>query len=577
MAGENGDAAALIDRMARAVAAAPAAVEPRVALAEVLVKAGRVDEAAVALARAVELAADPTPQLLRLVDLLMAAGRPEAAFRALGRGLERLPRSAPLYARLGRLLCDEGRLGDADAAADRALSLEADCVEAILLKADLHERAGDTAAALALYEAALVRHPTHVGLGFGRARVLHRTGRTADAVAIMAALVAAAPRDRPLRYEFGLIRRDGGDVAGAEAIFRQMIAEDPADLPPRLALSRLLAEQGRTEAAVALQADTIRRFPTAWEERASYGTNLLRLGHFRQGFAEHEHRLKTGLIEEPAGIGWYPMWQGEPLDGRMLWLYPEQGFGDMIQFLRFAPEAARSSGGRVVIGIFPPLARLCGDLPGVARVVTDMVEPDAGAVRCPLMSLADRLAVTEATLPAAVPYLTVPAAVREQWRTCLDDLDGFKVGLIWRGNPDHKRDAARSIDPAGLAALALPGVRFVALDRDLDAPPHGLPFPIHLPGKIEDFADTGAIVEQLDLVIAVDTAVAHLAGALGRPVWTLLDFEGDWRWPATAERTPWYPTMRLFRQKIPGDWLEVLDRVAAALADTVAGAAILSK
>jgi len=590
-----------LGQIARAVELQPTAVEPRLALAEALVAAGRLDEAAVVLVRVRELAPDRTAPQLRLVDILRAAGRHEAAFKQLGQALLANPKSAELYARLGRLLLlDQTRPADALAACERALALDGRCIEALLLRADLHDLADaarllqaawaeqpeavelaralgdrllmlDPARALGLFDAALLRHPADSALSFGRPRALHRLGRLDEAIVAIQSLIEAAPGNAQLRYELGLILREAGAQNQAEAEQSRVIADHPGFLPPRLALSRLLAEQGRVADAVVVQAATIEAFPTAWEERASFGTNLLRLGEFRRGFAEHEQRLRTGMIEEPAGIGWYPMWQGEHLSGRTLWLYPEQGFGDMIQFLRFVPLAAERGGGPVVLGIFPPLARLCGELPGVAQVVTDQFTPDRGTVRCPLMSLGDRLAITRATLPATVPYLTVPEAARADWRGCFDGLAGFKVGLIWSGNPSHKRDAQRSMKPSDLAPLAaLDGVSFVLLDRERAAAGVEGPLPLHAPGAIGDFADTAAIIEQLDLVIAVDTAVAHLAGALGLPVWILLDFEGDWRWSVEAETTPWYPTMRLYRQPRPGDWASVMDRVVRDLRSALA-------
>jgi len=585
-----------LGQIARAVELQPAAIEPRLALAEALVAAGRLDEAAVALVRVRALAPDLTAPQLRLVDILRAAGRHDAAFTQLGQALLANPKSAGLYARLGRLLLlDQARPADALAACERALALDRHCIEALLLRADLHDQADaarllqaawaeqpdavelaralsdrllvlDPARALVLIDAALLRHPADAALRFGRPRALHRLGRLDEAITVMQALAEAAPDNAQLRYELGLILREAGALDRAEAQHGRLIADHPGFLPPRLALSRLLAEQGRVADAVVVQAATIEAFPTAWEERASFGTNLLRLGEFRRGFAEHEQRLRTGMIEEPEGIGWYPMWQGERLDGRTLWLYPEQGFGDMIQFLRFVPLAAERGGGPVVLGIFPPLARLCGGTAGVVQVVTDQYTPDRDTVRCPLMSLGDRLAITRATLPATVPYLTVPEAARAAWRGCLDELAGFKVGLIWSGNPSHKRDALRSMQPSDLAPLAaIDGISFVLLDRDLSV--HGAegPLALYAPGTIGDFADTAAIIEQLDLVIAVDTAVAHLAGALGRPVWILLDFEGDWRWSVEADCTPWYPTMRLYRQPRPGDWASVMGRVVEDL------------
>lgn len=259
-----------------------------------------------------------------------------------------------------------------------------------------------------------------------------------------------------------------------------------------------------------------------------------------------------------------PPWAGEPLDGRTILLHAEQGFGDAIQFARYAPLVARA-GGRVILEVHPLLSRLLGTLGPEVQVVERGPEPPPHDLHCPLMSLPRAFRTDLATIPAARSYLSADPGDVARQRARMGEGDGLRVGLVWAGNPKHRNDRNRSIPPDRLRPLlAVPGVRFFSLQAGDggDALPDGV---TGLMDGVRDFADTAAILANLDLLIAVDTATIHLAGALGVPAWLLLPFAPDWRWLLDREDTPWYPSLRLHRQPRPGDWDTALATAAAAL------------
>ncbi|MBI3710034.1 MAG: hypothetical protein HY246_20500, partial [Proteobacteria bacterium] len=250
-------------------------------------------------------------------------------------------------------------------------------------------------------------------------------------------------------------------------------------------------------------------------------------------------------------------------------LHAEQGLGDTIQFIRYVPLVA-ALGGRVVLQVSPELKRLLQAFPGVERLVAPADELPRYDVHLSLLSLPRAFATELPTIPDDVPYVTAePAAVRA-WGQRLAAYRGRRVGLVWAGRPEHRNDRNRSLQLQKLATLAaVPDVTFLSLQKgpaaaQLAGPPAGFS-PVDLGQELGDFADTAAVIANLDLVISVDTSVAHLAGALGRPVWCLLPFAPDWRWLRGREDSPWYPTMRLFRQRRHGDWSDVAARVVEAL------------
>ena len=294
---------------------------------------------------------------------------------------------------------------------------------------------------------------------------------------------------------------------------------------------------------------------------------LLLRGDFAQGWAEYEWRWRCKANPERTYLP-RPQWSGEPLEGKTVLIQTEQGFGDSFQFLRYVPAVA-DRGAKVVLTVPGALVRLANNLPGVAAVVSEGDPLPNFDFHCPLLSLPNVFATRMETIPASVPYLAPPADASAAWTERLSSYPGLKVGLVWSGNPENRMNPARSTPLAELEPLLrISGIRWFSLQvgspaRDIALVPR---HPIDdLAPFLTDFSETAAAICHIDLVISVETAVAHLAGALGRPVWVPLAVVPAWRWLLGREDSPWYPTMRLFRQTTPGDWTPVVRALADAL------------
>jgi hypothetical protein len=298
---------------------------------------------------------------------------------------------------------------------------------------------------------------------------------------------------------------------------------------------------------------------------------LLAKGGMAAGWREYEWRWETPLMA-PARRNFPQLpWDGAPL-AKTLLIHAEQGFGDTLQFCRYAPLAA-ARGLRVILEVQRPLVRLLRCLPGIAAVIARGETLPAFDLHAPLLSLPRIFGTILETIPGATPYLSADGAAVEAMRARLTTIpnQGLRVGLVWAGNSYRNlpgmaaTDRRRSIPPENLAPLlAVPGVHFISLQKD--GPPAPAAFGLtDLMAEVTDFADTAALISQLDLVISVDTAVAHLAGALGKPVWLLNRFDSEWRWLTGRADSPWYAEMTIFRQTGPGNWDSVIAEVARAL------------
>jgi len=458
---------------------------------------------------------------------LFAAGRNAEACLAFARAAEAAPERAEIRFNLGNALAAAGRPVEA--------------AEAFLAAVQLGPWLG--AAWLNLAE-------TMRGLG------------AIDDAAVMAEqALRLMPGDPIAQQAAGNARHDHGDFAGAAGLYRAALAAAPADAGLWCNLGNALHAGGQPAEARAALERAVALDPEAVEPRFCRALTLLAQGDFARGWAEYEWRFRRpGRRDRGFGAAW----RGEAIAGRTILLHAEQGQGDTIQFLRYVPMVA-ARGARVVLEVQPSVVRLARGVAGAAEVIAAGDPMPAFDAHCPLLSLPLALGTTLATIPAEVPYL---AADPGDWPARLPP--GRRIGLCWAGAATehglpYPIDRRRSLDPALLAPLAgLPGAVFVSLQKDPGAPP---PLPLADPmPAMRDFADTAALIQALDLVIAVDTAVGHLAGALGKPAWLLSRSDACWRWLQGRDDSPWYPTMRLFRQESPGDWPGVIARVAAALA-----------
>jgi hypothetical protein len=291
-------------------------------------------------------------------------------------------------------------------------------------------------------------------------------------------------------------------------------------------------------------------------------------GDFEQGWKDYEWRWRGATELVPRGFT-QPQWRDEDLAGKTILLHAEQGFGDSIQFVRYLPMV-KARAGKVILEVPVSLLPLIGDLADGVTMLTRGTELPAFDLHCPLMSLPLAFGTTLASIPASVPYLHASVTRIDEWRTRLANTGKPRVGLVWSGRPDHKNDHNRSIALSRLEPLlSVAGVAFVSLQREYrvtDMPALGRLPVLRLEHALADFADTAAVIDELDLVITVDTAVAHLAGAMGKPLWVLLSHIQDWRWMHGRMDSPWYPTARLFRQPRIGDWDAVMVEVARELA-----------
>ncbi len=411
----------------------------------------------------------------------------------------------------------------------------------------------------------------HLNPQFGAAYVnlattLQRLALLDQAQAMAELAVHHLPDEPEAKVCLAGILHDKADYAAAARLYLQALDHVPHHAGALTSLGNTLAVLGHFTQALAMHDRAVAAAPGDAEPHFNRATTRLAAGDFANGWADYEWRWQRAELP-PRGFG--DPWRGEDIAGRTILLHAEQGLGDTLQFVRYAPlVAARNA--RVVLEVQPPLARLMQTLPGVVqgdvRVVTQGDPLPAFDRHCPLLSLPLAFATRIDSIPASTPYLHGDRGAIAGWAAHLPDDGGLRVGLVWAGSPhinhaaSHLVDRRRSLPPAALAGLAdIGGVHLVSLQKDT-APPPDLRLINPMP-SVTDFADTAALVANLDLVITVDTAVAHLAGALGRPVWLLSRYDGSWRWLHGRDDSPWYPGMRIYRQPHPNDWADVVARV----------------
>ncbi|HEV2098376.1 MAG TPA: tetratricopeptide repeat-containing glycosyltransferase family protein, partial [Stellaceae bacterium] len=447
----------------------------------------------------------------------------------------------------------------------RALALRPDATEALDNLAGALLAQGMLDAAQDCYERALTLRPKHVESHIGLGAVLRDQGRLDDAVARYQLALALAPGHPETRNNLGVALVDLGQTEEAIAHYEKALAVQPdrAELHNNLGLA--FQRQRRSAEALGRYERAIAHKPSYAEAHFNRACALLLTGNFDEGWREYEWRFAVARYDRKFDR---PMWSGRHLAGQTILVHAEQGFGDALQFVRFVPAVA-DRGGKVLLEVPKPLVRLARTLQGVSEVIAAGDPLPAFDCHCPLLSLPRVLGTTLNTIPAGVPYLSLPSEAPGIWAERIAAAPGLKAGLVWAGNAVGAKDP-RHIDFRQLEPLwEIAGTSWFSLqvgDRagDIAAAERG-PI-VDLSPWLTDFAETAAAIRQLDLVISVDTSVAHLAGALGRPVWVMLQYSPDWRWLLDRDDCPWYPTARLFRQRKAGDWPSVVREVAEALA-----------
>lgn len=567
---QRGDGTRAAELIGRAIAVLPGSAEMHFNLGVVLAGLGRPAEAAASYRRALALQPAHAGAHLNLGTLLRDDGRFEEALASYRRAAALAPRLVEAQLTLGALLCQMGRPAEAVPHFRHAAALRPDDATVLHRFGDALRAAGDLAGASEVYQRALALRPDWPEVRNSLVVALVGLGRLDEAAEQCRLAIAAAPEQAVLHDNLGAILAAQGEFAAAIACHRRALALQPALVAAHNNLGNALRDSGRLDEAVASFQQALRYQPDHAAAHVGLALTYLLQGDLLRGFAEFEWRWRWPEYTPVPLTFAEPQWDGGDLAGRTILLHAEQGFGDTLQFVRYVPRLA-ARGGRVVLAAQPALAPLLARLPGVIRLLGEEELVPPFDVHAPLLSLPHLFGTTLATVPAEVPYLTADPARQAAWAARLRGDGRPRVGLVWAGNPGHKKDRWRSLPLAALAPLAgVDGVTFYSLQKgpaatQAGSPPPGLALR-DLSPELTDFGETAAAAANLDLIITVDTAVAHLAGALGRPVWLLLSAAPDWRWQRTGERSPWYPTMRLFRQEELGVWAPVVARVAAALA-----------
>lgn len=432
---------------------------------------------------------------------------------------------------------------------------------------------------------ALKRQPGNADYYNNAGVILQDLGRYDESLTSYRKALQLKPDMEEVYCNLGNLHHERNEDALAEQNYLAALRINSRNAGSHMSLGHHYARRGRVDQALQCFKESIRLAPEYASAHWNLALLLLLLGHYREGWAEFAWRCRSPEARQQFGARHFskPMWDGSLTEQTVL-VYAEQGLGDSLQFCRYLPLVNQRVE-RVIFEVQPELIPLLQEVHGMCELVPrrgDGVEPGVEYdMQVCLMDL-PRLFGTEIdTIPAPPSYIQANALAKARWQQRFDTPD-FNVGLVWAGNPNHWRDRQRSLAVTAFEPLAnIEGVSYFSLQKGLAAnqllmPPAGMTI-IDLSEELDDFATTAAVIANLDLVITVDTAVAHLAGAMGVPVWTLIYSPPDWRWLLEREDSPWYPSMRLFRQQIPGEWGPVIERVATELRNLVAKDRVQSK
>jgi tetratricopeptide (TPR) repeat protein len=531
---------------------------------------GRLREAEKLYARVLKAAPDNF-DALHLLGLVKAQSKQMGeAFRLMSAALKINPRAGDAWSNLANVLHALKRDAEALDCLDKALALNPGDLQAMQHRGSALLSLNRPQEALDCFEHVTQHEPRNGEALHSRGVAKATLGRHTEALADFDAALALAPGHPEILYNRGNALLSLGREADALTSFDRALAAAPNHI-------KAWNNRGRALQALNRHAEAVDSFGKAIAVQKDYADahsnralSLLTLGELAAGFAEYEWRWKrSGMSDTRRSYRGQP-WLGEyPLANRTILLHAEQGLGDTIQFVRYVPLLART-GATVRLEVHPALKPLMGSLAGVASCHARGETLAAYDVHCPLGSLPLALKTAPATIPADIPYLNADEQRIAKWRPIVEALPGKRVALAWAGNPDHPNDRNRSLDPALLEPLlARDDVAFVSVQRDLRETDASWlsrhPRVSQVGADLADIADTAAVLSLVDLTISVDTAVAHLASAMGRPAWVLLPFSPDWRWTLSGERSPWYPQARLFRQPTLGDWQSVIAEIVAAL------------
>ena len=536
-----------------------------------LASLGRPDDALESYRQALRVAPTEAALLYNYGNLLKDLGRRDEALAAYDAALTVRPDAAEVHVERADVLRELKRYDEAVPSYDRALALRSDDVAALCNRGLALDALGRHAEAVESYDRALTLRPDDPVIPRNRGCALISLQRFDEALATFDAILARYPADAEAHYNRGNVFLQREQFGDALTSYDAALAarSDLAEAHNNRGLA--LKELGRLSDS----ADSHRRAyaidPGHVEARWNEALLQLLTGDYDHGWAGYEARWqKEPLIRARRDFP-QPLWRGEPITGQTILIHSEQGLGDTIHFSRYLPLVA-ATGARVVFEVQPPLRRLLHGIGGAEVIARGDALPSFDW-HCPLMSLPLAFGTRVATIPADMPYVHAAADLARAWGLRLGGKQRPRIGLAWAGNAEHRNDPNRSIALAKLLQLLDADADFISLQKVVRPGDEALLEAraiLSVGDALGDFADTAALMAELDLVISVDTSVAHLAGALGKPVWVLVTHSPDWRWLVGRDDSPWYPTARIFRQDQSRDWDAVIGRVKAALSNFVA-------
>ncbi len=533
-------------------------------------RSGELAEAINLYRRALEIEPANADYHFNLGCALEQQGDAEGALAGYRQALARNPKHARARANLASLFVRQQRLAEAQDCWRQAIALNAADATAHCELGNLHQRQNEFDDAIDCYQRALVVDANHIDALCNLGNALRMRRRFADALGVLQRAVILRPDFAPAQSNLGVTFQTLGRLGEAVACLQSAVRLDPGRALYRYNLGTMLMDQGRPAEAIAAFEQALYMNPQYHEAICARGIARLQLGQFSEGWKDYESRDRCpqfSLMQFPQ-----PRWDGSPLEGRTLLVHGEQGLGDTLQFIRylkfFRPDE------RVVVAAQRPLLGLLEQSGYRVCVAKEDPLPEFD-VQLPLMSLPLVFHTRLENIPRDVPYLAAAQQRIDRWRDRLQAFEGMRIGIAWQGRTDERGLDLRTAPLASFAPLAaVPGVRLVSLQKGAGGEQLATiarQFEVVDLGPDLDaegaFLDTAAVMRNLDLVVSIDTSIAHLAGALGVPVWVALCVVPDWRWMLEREDSPWYPTMRLFRQRQVGRWDDVFGRMASALGE----------
>ncbi|HEX4142603.1 MAG TPA: tetratricopeptide repeat protein [Pirellulales bacterium] len=531
---------------------------------------GRLDEAVARYQHAIALKPEFVEAYNNLGNALREQGKPDQAAARYRQAIALRPQYAEAHNNLGIILFHEDKLDQAVAQYEQALALKPDLAEAHNNLGNALKRQGKFDQAAARFEHAIALWPDYAEAHCNLGNVLLGQGKPDEATERYERALALRPDYAEALCNLGHALMQLGEHDRALARLEHALALDPDYADAHKNLGSTLLDQLKLPAAREAFGRLRALRPDSIDAHVGLATCYFLEGDYERAWPAYEGRMQMAKLGPLLDR---PRWTGEPLAGRSLLLVTEQGLGDTLQFVRFA-RVLKEQGARVVLACPPAVGRLLASYPDLDElfVLGSAAELPLTDYYLPLLSVPGVLGTTVSSIPARVPYLLADAELIDRWRRELASVDGFKIGIVWQGARDYSSDRWRSIPLSQFAPLArLPGVRLISLQKGFGAEQiAAVGFPVlDLSDRLDvtagPFMDTAAVIQNVDLVVTPDTAIGHLAGALGAPIWLALQFSPNWRWLLGRDDSPWYPIVRLFRQTDSGGWPDVFERIANAV------------